>query len=222
MPISLVALVALIVALLSLHAPVGLAQYAPMQPNDTPVLTTTSFQATYPLTAQLRCTREPLLLQTLSLMGKTPSAQASLAIIIKRPVRLIFKPMGATFGAAYATYDALSWLGNPDDNGQQQRVIFINEVHRNAPPQALAALLAHEALHDDAENSLAEETAGWTVEATVWQDLTLNNPTVSHFTQSALVQRMNTLQLGLVAHSLGRMVANNAGYKGLADHSPGF
>jgi hypothetical protein len=212
----------LVTGLLCLYTLPAVAQYASVSPVNHPVLTTASFQKTPSLTALLRCTRDPLLLQTLSLMGKTPSAQASLDIIIKRPVRLIFKPMGATFGAAYAAYDALSWLGNPDDSGQQQRVIFINEVHRNAPPEALAALLAHEALHDDAENSLAEETAGWTLEATVWRELLTPHPEVSHMTHATLVQRMNTLSLGLVAHSLGRMVTNNPGYKGLAEHSPGF
>ena len=35
--------------------------------------------------------------------------------------------------------------------------IYINPKHEAAPPAALAALLAHEALHQDEYNSLSEE-----------------------------------------------------------------
>ena len=44
-----------------------------------------------------------------------------------------------------------SLLGNIAD-----KYPYINPKHRNAPPGALAALLAHEALHQDEYNSLSE------------------------------------------------------------------
>jgi len=174
------------------------------------------------LTALLQCSREPVVVQALKWMNRTEAGQGSLKILLDRPVRIIFKPMDLTFGKAFADFDALSWMSNPDENSVIQRVIFINEKHRSAPPQALAALLAHEAIHDDVENSIAEETAGWMLEAKVWNELLAQNPPQLAYVSSTLITRLNSLRAALQVGSIGRMVKNNTGYRGLNAHSAGF
>lgn len=77
------------------------------------------------------------------------------------PIKVEFKDLGE-IGKEYSGFDALGWKkGN-------KLYIFINQKHKTAPPGALAALLSHEALHQDEYNSLAEETYAWTMEASVW------------------------------------------------------
>ena len=162
----------------------------------------------------LECTREPQLVVALRLMT-TPSSRSSQQWILKHRVKVLFKAL-ETLDVGLKDYDALSWISS---NGQQ--VIFINQVHRNAPPEALAALIAHEALHHDPVNSLQEEITTWTVEAKAWEELRqtklkstqLNNP---------LVQRLETLRLANAQQTLADLVRNNAGYQGLPEHSPGF
>ncbi|MFM7468444.1 MAG: hypothetical protein ACKO37_02955 [Vampirovibrionales bacterium] len=91
-----------------------------------------------------------------------PEAQEALRSIAQHRSRLLLKVL-ATLSPNYARYDALSWIAP-----EGKPYLFIAERHRHAPPQALAALIAHEALHDDLTNSVEEEIEGWTREATVW------------------------------------------------------
>jgi len=81
-----------------------------------------------------------------------------------RPVKIEFRDLG-TINPDYEKFDALGWKRN------KQLFIFINQRHKDAPPGALAALLSHEALHQDEFNSLAEETYAWTMEASVWYEI---------------------------------------------------
>ncbi len=82
-----------------------------------------------------------------------------------KPVKIEFRDLGQ-INQEYATFDALGWKKG------KNLYIYINNKHKNAPAGALAALLAHEALHQDEYNSLAEETYAWTMEAVVWNDIT--------------------------------------------------
>ncbi len=81
--------------------------------------------------------------------------------ITQYPVKIEFKDLSEV-NPAYSTFDAIGW------KKRGKLYIFINPKHQYAPPGALAALLAHEALHQDEYNSLSEETYAWTVEAIVW------------------------------------------------------
>ncbi|MEB3245634.1 MAG: hypothetical protein VKJ06_06595 [Vampirovibrionales bacterium] len=160
-----------------------------------------------------RITREPLILQALTLLPGT-DGEKSLKWLIETPARVVFKRM-AELSPSVKDFDALSYIGA---NGQH--MVFINEIHRNAPPEALAALLAHEALHQDAQNSIQEEITAWTLEARVWQQLQARTPTPA--SQSALVYRMNQLANALEAGQIADLVQRNAGYSGLPAHSAGF
>lgn len=74
----------------------------------------------------------------------------------QKPVKIEFRDLGQ-INQEYATFDALGWKKG------KNLYIYISNRHKSAPAGALAALLAHEALHQDEFNSLAEETYAWTM-----------------------------------------------------------
>ena len=103
-----------------------------------------------------------------------------------KPVKIEFRDLGA-INSEYAEFDALGW------KKKNQLYIYINPRHKDAPPGALAALLSHEALHQDEYNSLAEETYAWTMEASVWYEIVKLYPE-SNDQLHPLVNRENQLK----------------------------
>ena len=104
--------------------------------------------------------------------------------------------------------------------------VYINPKHEYAPPGALAALLAHEAIHQDEYNSLNEETYAWTMEAVVWNEILKRFPESNNL-DSALVTRENILKQLLEKGNytnkyIKKTVYANEGYKNLPISSPGF
>ncbi len=137
----------------------------------------------------------------------------------QKPVKIEFRDLGQ-ISADYATFDALGWKKG------KKLYIYINQKHRNAPAGALAALLSHEALHQDEFNSLAEETYAWTMEAVVWDEILKLYPE-SNDESSSLVKRENTLKKLLEKGNytnkyIKKSVMQNSGYKNLPSYSPGF
>lgn len=138
-----------------------------------------------------------------------------------KPVKVEFKDLGQ-INKTYATYDALGWKKG------SRLYIYINQTHSNSPAIALAALLSHEALHQDEYNSLSEETYAWTMEAAVYTDLLRLNPDYKiSMNTDALVQRENTLSSlyirgGYTNRYVKKTVYSNAGYQNLPESSPGF
>ena len=135
------------------------------------------------------------------------------------PVKVMFKDL-SEINEAYATFDAVGW------KKRGRLYVYINPKHEYAPPGALAALLAHEALHQDEYNSLSEETYAWTMEAVVWIDLLAIYPD-SNVETHPLVKRENTLKkLFEKGHNspqyIKKSVYQNKGYQGLPITSPGF
>ena len=136
-----------------------------------------------------------------------------------RPVKIEFRDLG-TINPDYAKFDALGWKKN------KQLFIFINPRHKDAPPGALAALLSHEALHQDEYNSLAEETYAWTMEAAVWYEIVKLYPE-SNDELHPLVVRENMLKKlfergNYSSKYIRKTVMSNEGYKNLPSTSPGF
>lgn len=136
-----------------------------------------------------------------------------------KPMNVAFEDL-SKFGEMYANFDALGW------KKKERLYIYINEKHQDAPPEALAAVLAHEALHQDEFNSLNEETYAWTLEAAVWTQLTKNNPQVSDG-MHPLIVRENTLKKLFVKGNytnkyIRKTVISNPGYANLPSRSPGF
>lgn len=135
------------------------------------------------------------------------------------PIKVEFKNL-ATINKSYENFDAVGW------KKKKRLYIYINPKHENAPPAALAALLSHEALHQDEYNSLSEETYAWTMEAVVWIDLVSIYPE-SNIETHPLVKRENTLKkLFEKGHNssqyIKKSVYQNKGYQGLPLTSPGF
>ncbi len=136
-----------------------------------------------------------------------------------KPVKIEFKNL-AEINPSYESFDAVGW------NRKGALFIYINPKHKEAPPGALAALLAHEALHQDEYNSLSEETYAWTMEATVWYEILQKYPELENV-DSSLVRRENILKSlfekgNYTNKYIKKNVYANKGYKGLPISSPGF
>ena len=136
-----------------------------------------------------------------------------------KPMKVEFINLG-TIGVAYTNFDALGWKKKKD------LYIYINEKHKDAPTPALAALLSHEALHQDEFNSLNEETYAWTMEAAVWTQLTEKYPEYNE-NMHPLAVRENTLKKLFIKGNytnkyIKKTVYANQGYANLPSRSPGF
>jgi len=136
-----------------------------------------------------------------------------------KPVKVEFKDLG-TISPNYKNFDALGWKRG------SRLYIYINQKHSDAPAIALAALLSHEAIHQDEYNSLSEETYAWTMEASEWCELVRLYPDYQLGLQ-ALVQRENLLKQLLEKGNytnkyIKKTVYSNSGYQNLPETSPGF
>lgn len=136
-----------------------------------------------------------------------------------KPMKIEFKDL-SEINQNYSNFDAVGW------KRKSSLYIYINPKHRNAPPAALAALLAHEALHQDEYNSLSEETYAWTMEATVWYEMLQKYPELASVNEP-LVRRENVLKQlfekgNYTNKYIKKNVYANQGYKGLPITSPGF
>ncbi len=139
--------------------------------------------------------------------------------VTQYPVKVMFKDL-SEIDPAYSSFDAIGW------KKRGKLYIYINPKHEYAPPGALAALLAHEAIHQDEYNSLSEETYAWTMEAIVWKEILQRYPESNNL-ESALVTRENILKQLLEKGNntnkyIKKTVFANSGYKNLPLTSPGF
>ncbi len=176
------------------------------------------------ITPQYKVTgKEEVFYVALDMLKNTSGNFSRLAILgnnlTEKPVKIEFKNLGE-INKAYETFDALGWKKG------KRLYIFINPRHKDAPPGALAALLSHEALHQDEYNSLAEETYAWTMEAAVWCEI-LNEFPESEDTLHPLVVREDTLKKlfekgNYTSKYIKKTVHQNKGYENLPATSPGF
>jgi hypothetical protein len=139
------------------------------------------------------------------------------------PIKVLFKNLG-TIGKEFTTHDAIGWL---DENGKL--LIFINEKHKEAPPEAIGALLCHESIHQDRENSYREEIYGWTFEAETWIQLKEKYPHLKNISPGdvPLVDRLNLMEMlfrkgNYTPKFIEEQVRTNQSYKSLPETSPGF
>ncbi len=170
-----------------------------------------------------KVTKEPNLVRALECMKGGLSDFSRKAILGEnltlKPVKIEFRDL-SELNPAYADFDALGW------KRKNQLYIFVNKKHTNAPPEALAALLSHEALHQDEFNSINEETYCWTLEAAVWTNFTEKNPKLEENVHT-LVDRENTIKKLFLKGNysdkyIRKSVMTNAGYQNLPSRSPGF
>lgn len=170
-------------------------------------------------------TNDPQLKEAIRTMNSCSSSRYSYNAILgdnlmKKPIKVSFKNL-SEINPTYADYDALGMK----DKGRLY--IFINQKHKDAPPEALASLLSHEAMHQDEFNSVNEETYAWTMEAAVWTEFLKKDPSLRGKTEYSLVNRLNTLNSLFVNANytnkyIRKVVKNNSGYKDLPERSVGF
>lgn len=170
-----------------------------------------------------KVTKDSIIIQALDMLEGTAGEFSQDAILgnnlSEKPIIVEFANL-ANFDIKYANFDALGWK-------QKGRLyIYINVKHQDAPKEALAALLAHEAVHQDELNSLNEETYAWTLEAVVWQQLLEENPAISKI-EHPLVERENIINKLFVKGNytdeyIRKSVTSNIGYQSLPSRSPGF
>lgn len=139
--------------------------------------------------------------------------------LTQKPVKVEFKDL-STINKTYADYDALGWKRG------RNLYIYISHKHSSSPAIAIAALLSHEAIHQDEYNSLSEETYAWTMEAAVWCELLQMYPDYE-LNLDSLVQRENTLKKLFERGNhtdkyIKKTVYSNQGYQSLPETSPGF
>ncbi len=167
--------------------------------------------------------KEEVFYVALDMLKNTSGNFSRLAILgnnlTEKPVKIEFKNLGE-INKSYESFDALGWKKG------KRLFIFINPRHKDAPPGALAALLSHEALHQDEYNSLAEETYAWTMEAAVWCEILKEFPE-SEETLHPLVVREDTLKKlfekgNYTSKYIKKTVHQNKGYENLPATSPGF
>lgn len=168
-------------------------------------------------------TKDVRVINALELMKGTLGEFSRNAIMGKnlteKPIAIDFTDL-SNFGPAYKAFDALGWKKN------KRLYIYLNQKHKDAPAPALAALLSHEALHQDEFNSLNEETYAWTLEAAVWTQLTEKMPEYND-NMHPLCVRENTLKKLFIKGNytnryIKKTVHANPGYAGLPSRSPGF
>ena len=168
-------------------------------------------------------TDDEKIMRSLELMKGTLGEYSRSAILgnnlSDRPIKIEFKDL-SLLNPAYANFDAVGWKKKKD------LYIYINQKHSDAPEQALAALLSHEALHQDDFNSLNEETYAWTMEAAVWTQLSDRFPDECNNIHPLAV-RENTLKKLFIKGNysskyIRKTVFSNPGYKNLPSRSPGF
>ena len=141
------------------------------------------------------------------------------ANLTNKPIKVQFKDLAA-INPSFQNFDAAGSIL------KQRLYININEKHKDAPPIALAALLAHEALHQDSFNSINEETYAWTMEAAVWTQLSEKYPEKVDL-HNPLVKREETLKKLFLKGDytdkyIRKSIQINPAYQNLPSRSPGF
>jgi hypothetical protein len=183
-----------------------------------PILPNTQVYAALDPLDYYKVTREPQLLNALQLIQNTSASPLLEAHVSGGHLKIMFKPM-LEFGPGYVGYDALTVISPTN-----QQIIYINSKHAAAPPQALAALISHEMMHDDRENSLQEEVHAWHREGQTWSELKALYPELKAIPayRVSLVDRLNAICILAQRRQLSMQIENNIAYQGLPQHSPGF
>lgn len=163
------------------------------------------------------------IIRALEMLKDTTGSYSRQAILGKnltqKPIKVEFSNLAA-ISPVYSNFDALGW------KKKKGLIIYINEKHKDAPIEALSAILAHEAIHQDEFNSLNEETYAWTLEAAVWTQLTQENPSLEKISHP-LVERENVIKQLFIrgdktSKYIHQFVVTNSGYANLPERSVGF
>lgn len=128
-----------------------------------------------------------------------------------KPIKILFRNL-AVYGQG--TCEAVT-----GKTASGSLVIMINNIHEDAPVEAIACLIAHESVHHANTKTFAEELRAWTKETTTWIAFTQENPDLK-VSDSKLVKRENYLaklysQDGNQTTSIEHIIATNSAYQNL-------
>lgn len=169
-------------------------------------------------------TKDSQIIETLEIMKDSPAKFAYEKILGNnqsgKPIKLIFKDL-STLNPQYKNYDAVGWKRG------RQLYIYINPKHVKAPKEALSALVAGRALHDDEINSINEEVESMMIEAMTWDYFVDKNPALENEQSNLVGKRENIIRKYFIQGNktdkyIRRIVKTNSAYKGLPETSPGF
>lgn len=129
--------------------------------------------------------------------------------LTQKPIRVMFRDL-----SIYGQYNCEAVTMKTNSGSL---VIFINNRHMGASPEALASLIAHESVHQAQTNTLSEEVQAWTTEARTWQKFNQQDATLS-LDETKLTKRLNYIsnlysQNG--SNSLQKIIASNPVYASL-------
>lgn len=170
-----------------------------------------------------KVSNDPKILEALKLMKDSPANESYNIILGKNPtnkiIKISFKDL-STLRKQYANLDALGWLR------YGRLYIYINSEHKNAPPEALCALIASRTYNQDDTDSINEEIYIWTVEAVEWNYFLEKNPSLANL-NTPLVNRENEINEHYKTSkknviSLEKLVKSLKFYKNFKQQSPGF
>ncbi len=131
--------------------------------------------------------------------------------ITEKPIKIMFFDL-SSMNQSYKKLDALTCQRN---NGSLY--IFINTIHREAPIEAIACLLAHEVIHQDNYESIAEEIQGWTAEAKTWKKLRRKCKEAKN-NDIPLIARLNTIYKLYKKGNIPEAIRTNLAYKDLPEN----
>ncbi len=128
-----------------------------------------------------------------------------------KPIKILFRNL-AVYGQG--TCEAVT-----GKTASGSLVIMINNIHEDAPVEAIACLIAHESVHHANTKTFAEELRAWTKETMTWIAFTQENPDLK-ISDSKLVKRENYLaklyaQDGNQTTSIEHIIATNSAYQNL-------
>ena|GEM_PF-3493188 len=173
-------------------------------------------------------TNDEKLIQVLDSLNQTVLGQKTRNIIMgdnlsKRPIRILFINI-SDVSPECSNDEALVCK---DHSGNLY--ILISNEHRNAPVEALNAILSHEVIHQDAVSSKAEELQGWLNETQEWIALKKLNPELNYIPENKypLVDRLNAIEkmytsAGDSTKYIYQEIYYNPAYSDLALYSPGY
>lgn len=169
-------------------------------------------------------TKDSQIIEVLEIMKNSPAKFAYEKILgnnqSKKPIKLIFKDL-STLNPQYKNYDALGWKRG------RQLYIYINPKNTKASKEALCALIAGRALHDDEIDSINEEVECMMIEAMTWDYFIDKNPALEKEQSNLVEKRENIIRKYFIQGNktdkyIRRIVKNNPSYQGLPETSPGF
>ena len=128
-----------------------------------------------------------------------------------KPIKILFRNLAIYGSANCEAVTAKTKSGS--------LVILINNIHQNAPIEAIACLIAHESVHHTNTGTFVEELQAWTTETMTWIAFTNNNPELKA-SDCKLTKRLNYLaklysQDDHTTKSIEDIIATNSAYQNL-------